>query len=162
MPEEKTSKIAVIRIRGKVHVRSDIEDTLSMLNLTRKNHCVLLDNKPTTMGMIHKVNDYVTWGPVKEETVAKLIEARGKVSGGGKLGDDALKKGSKHKTMKAFSAAVAEGKASMNDVKNLKPVFRLNPPRGGFERGGIKKPYDSGGVLGHRGEDINQLIERML
>ena len=36
----------------------------------------------------------------------------------------------------------------------LKPFFRLHPPIGGFERGGIKKQYNQGGVLGNRKEKI--------
>ena len=41
-------------------------------------------------------------------------------------------------------------------------VFRLHPPRGGFERKGIKKTYRIGGVLGDRKEKINELIIKML
>jgi large subunit ribosomal protein L30 len=161
MPEG-SQKIAVIRIRGKVHVRGDIEDTLSMLNLTRKNHCVLLSKTPEYAGMIHKVNDHVTWGEVKTETILALLEKRGKTSGGRKLTDKEVKETLKFKSIKEFADALASGKASLKDVKKLKPVFSLSPPRGGFERGGIKKPYNKGGVLGYRGDEINKLIERML
>lgn len=44
----------------------------------------------------------------------------------------------------------------------LKPFFRLHPPRGGFERKGIKTSYTLGGVLGYRGKKINDLIAKML
>ncbi len=44
----------------------------------------------------------------------------------------------------------------------LKPFFRLNSPRGGFERKGIKAPFKVGGVLGYRADKINDLIRRML
>ncbi len=44
----------------------------------------------------------------------------------------------------------------------LKPYFRLNPPRGGFERKGIKTPLKLGGALGERGKEINTLIQRMV
>ena len=37
----------------------------------------------------------------------------------------------------------------------LKPFFRLSPPRGGFERKGIKVSFNRGGVLGYRGKHIN-------
>ncbi|MBN2141994.1 uL30 family ribosomal protein [Candidatus Woesearchaeota archaeon] len=43
-----------------------------------------------------------------------------------------------------------------------KKVFRLHPPRGGFERKGIKKPFSLGGALGYRGEKMNDLIQKML
>lgn len=40
--------------------------------------------------------------------------------------------------------------------------FRLAPPRGGFERKGIKADYNKGGAVGYRGKEINALIKRML
>jgi len=43
-----------------------------------------------------------------------------------------------------------------------KKYFALHPPRGGFERKGIKKSYTQKGALGYRGEKINDLIKRML
>ncbi len=44
----------------------------------------------------------------------------------------------------------------------LKPWFELAPPKGGFERKGIKKAYQVGGALGYRGEKINDLIKKMI
>ena len=38
----------------------------------------------------------------------------------------------------------------------------LHPPRGGFERKGVKMPFAKGGVFGSRGDAINNLVERML
>jgi large subunit ribosomal protein L30 len=43
-----------------------------------------------------------------------------------------------------------------------KKFFRLNPPRGGFGRKGIKIPFKVGGALGYRGNKINDLIKRMV
>lgn len=40
-------------------------------------------------------------------------------------------------------------------------TYRLNPPRGGFERGGIKTSYVRGGVLGKR-PSMDALIRKML
>jgi large subunit ribosomal protein L30 len=47
-----------------------------------------------------------------------------------------------------------------DDSKNN--LFRLSPPRKGFERKGIKKPFKIGGALGYRAEKINDLIMRMI
>jgi large subunit ribosomal protein L30 len=44
----------------------------------------------------------------------------------------------------------------------LKKYFRLHPPRGGFEKRGVKIPYGLGGALGHRGDKMNELIRKML
>ncbi|MFH1649367.1 MAG: uL30 family ribosomal protein [Candidatus Woesearchaeota archaeon] len=40
--------------------------------------------------------------------------------------------------------------------------YGMPPPRKGFERKGIKKPYSSGGALGNRRDKMNELIGRML
>ena len=41
-------------------------------------------------------------------------------------------------------------------------LFFLAPPRGGFERKGIKVSFGNGGALGDRGNKINDLIKRMV
>ena len=53
-------------------------------------------------------------------------------------------------------------KKSLKDIPGLKRFFRLKPPLHGFERGGIKKPFSLGGVLGYRKDKINDLIKRMI
>ncbi len=43
----------------------------------------------------------------------------------------------------------------------INKTINLHPPRGGFERKGIKVPFSTGGALGNRGDKIADLIERM-
>lgn len=43
-----------------------------------------------------------------------------------------------------------------------KKFFRLNPPKKGFGRKGIKIAFVAGGALGERKEKINDLINRMI
>lgn len=43
-----------------------------------------------------------------------------------------------------------------------KKFFRLSPPKGGFERKGIKVSFNSGGTLGYRGAKINDLLKKMI
>jgi large subunit ribosomal protein L30 len=40
--------------------------------------------------------------------------------------------------------------------------FHLAPPRGGFERKGIKTPFSMKGALGYRKDKINALIKKMI
>ena len=54
------------------------------------------------------------------------------------------------------------GKVNPDDKNRTKPFFNLHPPRGGFERKGIKTPFTMGGVLGDRNDKINELIKKML
>ena len=48
----------------------------------------------------------------------------------------------------------------MTDVKGLKPVMRLHPPRQGYKK--VKRPYSVGGAVGYRGAEIERLLLRML
>ncbi|MBN2014094.1 MAG: 50S ribosomal protein L30 [Candidatus Altiarchaeota archaeon] len=155
-------RLAVLRVRGKVHVRSDIEETLRLLNLNRVNHCVIIDDRKEYAGMINKVKDYVTWGEIAPELIEKILETRGQVTGGEGLTDAYMKKNSKYKSVKKFSDDYMKFKTEIKEITGLKPVFRLNPPKKGYERKGIKHPYSIGGALGYRGGKINELLDSML
>jgi len=48
------------------------------------------------------------------------------------------------------------------DLERTKKFFRLNSPKKGFERKGIKVSFGKGGALGYRGEKINDLLKRMM
>jgi len=55
-----------------------------------------------------------------------------------------------------------EKRGKKDSEGKLKKFFSLSPPRGGFERKGIKTPFNSGGALGYRGAKINDLIKKMI
>jgi len=57
---------------------------------------------------------------------------------------------------------VKRGRADPFNKEKVKPYFRLNPPRGGFERKGTKKGFNEGGALGYRGTKIKELIMKMI
>jgi large subunit ribosomal protein L30 len=57
---------------------------------------------------------------------------------------------------------LVEKRGKKNKDGSLKKFFALHPPRGGFDRKGIKTPFTNGGALGNRGAKINDLIKRML
>jgi large subunit ribosomal protein L30 len=58
--------------------------------------------------------------------------------------------------------ALVKARGRRNSKGELKKFFALHPPRGGFERKGIKNPFSKGGALGYRGTKINDLIRKML
>ena len=130
--DQKSGKIAVIRISGQTKLKNEIKATLNILNLHRKFTCVVIDPTPSTLGLIKKVKDCITFGEIDEETFTLLKQKRGKKT--------------KDK----------EGK------EVYKKFFRLHPPKGGFERKGTKVAFKTGGVLGDRKEKINDLIKKML
>ena len=151
---------AVIRVRGHSGVNRDIEDTMKMLRLTRGNHCVVLPQTADIQGMLFKVKDYVTWGEVTEETLARMIKFRGRIYGDKPIDDVVVKENIDFSSILSFARAVSKGEVRYSDMNNIKPLFRLSPPRKGFE--GSKRAYNAGGALGYRGKEINELIERML
>lgn len=141
------SKIAIIRVRGSINLNRKIKDTLNLLRLYRQNYCVVIEDMPSYKGMIKKVKDYVTYGEIDDETYKELVNKRGE----GYKGREKDRKGKIE--YKRFIL--------IND-KKIKPFFRLNPPRKGFGRKGIKVSYRAHGALGYRGEKINELLKRMM
>jgi len=146
MPEE-TKLIAVVRVRGVINIKSDIKDTLEMLGLQRKNHCVVLKSTPSALGMIRKAKDYITWGEIDQETYDSLVSKRGQEFKG--------------------RTEDSKGKIKYNKYveiagKKYKKYFRLNPPKKGYGVSGIKKPFKVKGGLGYRGKEIRDLLLRMM
>lgn len=150
----------VVRVRGSVNVRGPIADTMAMLHLHKVNHCTLLLDNPSYRGMLGKVKDYVTWGEADSETMIRLLEQQGRLPGDRLIEDEFVASNSKYKTTGELAQAMATGEATFADLPGLKPVFRLHPPRGGYE--GIKRAFVTGGALGYRKAAINDLIGRML
>ena len=154
-------KIAVVQIRWTVRTGSKIKDTLKLLRLTKKNSCVLLENNPVYLGMLVKLKDFVTWGEVNNETLKSLIEKRGRIAGNKPLTLDYLNDKIKM-DFNGLAEALEQNKLKLKDIPGVKTFFRLKPPIHGFERKGIKAQFSLGGALGYRGENINDLIRRML
>jgi large subunit ribosomal protein L30 len=128
-PADKSNgRLAILLVRGFLHVNRDIRLTLYSLRLKQKNACTVVENTPRLKAAAVKCKDYVTYGEISEDTYNELVDKRGKKD--------------------------AEGV--------LKKYFLLHPPRGGFERKGIKAPFTSGGVLGYRGDKMNELLRKML
>ena len=151
---------AVIRIRSTINANREIRDTLKMLNLHKINSCTIIHPNPSYKGMLQKVKDYVTWGEIDAETLAELIRKRGRISGNRKLTEEYIKNVLKFDSLENFVDSLLSLKVCLKDLKGVKPVFRLHPPRKGFEA--KKKPFTLGGSLGYRGEAINDLIKRMI
>ncbi len=140
-----TELYAIIRVRGSAETRKGIEDTLSMLNLTRANHCVVMKKSKSLDGMLRKVSGYITWGPISQEMLEKLVAKRGMLPGGKRLDDKQAKEELK--------------KLLASEKTSIKKVFRLHPPSGGYKS--VKRPFPEGD-LGSRGDKINALLERMV
>jgi len=140
-------QLAAIRIRGRTQINTKIEDTMKMMRLYKNNYCCVLPNNAAYAGMLKRAKDYITWGEIDDETFKLLVDKRGEEFKGRE---------------KDSSGKIEYNDFFVADNKKLKRYFRLNAPKKGFGRKGIKHPFSSGGALGYRGDKINELIKRMI
>ncbi len=143
--EEQYKMKAIIRITGDVNLNKDIRETLERLRLRRKYSCIVITPNKEQEGMIKKLRNFIAFGDIKEETFQKLLEKRAQ-----------LKDKTKKVDLKKALQELQKGKSY--DELNLKPFFRLHPPRKGIN----SKIHFPKGVLGDNKEKINELLERML
>jgi large subunit ribosomal protein L30 len=152
--------IIAVRVRGTISAPLEVRETLKMLRLTRNNYAVLIDNRPSFLGMLKTAQNFITWGEASKEAVATLIKERGKLVGGKNLTDEYAQKMG-YKSLEELAEAILSCKAEYWKLPKIQPVFKLHPPTKGF-KGKIKKSYGVGGEVGYRGEKINELIRRMV
>jgi large subunit ribosomal protein L30 len=151
---------AAIRVRGVINIKPDIKKTLELLNLTRVNHCVILPENESTKGMLRSAKDYITWGEIDKKVLTELIKERGKIEGDKELTEKHLKSTTSYDNLEKLADSIINDKFKYKEIPNVKPIFRLNPPKKGYE--GIKRSFVNKGALGYRGKEINKLIQRMI
>ncbi len=151
--------IAIIRIRGSTGIKPVAEKTAELLNLNRINHMVLFNENDSINGMLKRVKDYVTWGEVNKETLTLILKNRALLQGRKKITDDYINNLG-YNSFEDLADALINNKTKIKNVKDLIPVIRLNPPKGGYEA--IQKPFHEKGSSGYRGDKINNLIKKMI
>ncbi len=151
---------AVVRVRGIINIKPDIKKTMQLMRLTRVNHCVLIDETKSAKGMLQIAKDYTTWGKIDEETLISLIKEKGRLIGDKPVTDEYLKSSTSFDSIEKLSKAISENTFKYSEIPDIKPLFRLAPPKKGLE--GIKRSYKNGGALGKRGKYINTLIQKMI
>jgi large subunit ribosomal protein L30 len=144
----------VIRVRGTIHARHDIEATLDHLHLTRPNHATVLPEAPPVRGMLIKVQGYVTWGEAEPATVELLLKQRGIADDGTRFATTTAET----PDLPALAKTVLT--KGLPRATGIRPLFRLGAPKGGWRS--TKKSFAQGGALGYRGRAINDLARRML
>ncbi len=148
----------IIRVRGTIHARHDIVETLKFLHLNRPQHVTVVPEKPEFRGMLTKIQGYVTWGEAEPETVGLLLKSRGETAGGERLTDANVAESTRTKDLAELTQRVVVD--GLPSVPGVRPLFRLGAPSGGWKS--TKKPYALGGALGYRGRAINELARRMI
>jgi large subunit ribosomal protein L30 len=149
----------VIRIRGQADVPHWATTTMKLLKLDKKFRATILPAKENTLGMLKKVQHYVSWQEIDISTTKELLDKKGRKAGYKKITPEDLSEIG-FKTMDDLASSLTEGKSTLSKLKPLKPWFALDPPRHGFKRS-TKKLYGQKGVLGHN-KELTTIVRRMM
>ena len=149
----------VVRICGQADVPYWATTTMSLLKLEKKYRATIIPEKENTLGMLRKIQHYVSWQEVDVETAKELLDKKARKTGYKKVtNEDITSIG--FASIDELATALAEGKTSLSKLKPLKPWFALDPPRHGFKRS-TKKLYGQKGVLGYN-KELSVIVKRMM
>ncbi len=149
----------VLRIKGQADVPYWAVTTLKLLKLEKKFRATIIPAKENTLGMLKKIQHYISWQEIDISTTKELLDKKGRKAGYKKITTDDLPKIG-FKTIDELASSLTEGKASLSKLSPLKPWFALAPPRQGFKRS-TKKLYGQKGVLGYN-KELTTLVRRMM
>ncbi len=151
--------ILVVRIKGQADCPYWATTTMTLLKLDKKYRATILPAKDTTLGMLKKVQHYVSWVELDTDLAKELIEKKARKAGYKKITADDLKELG-FASSDELATALAEDKATLSKLKPLKPCFALAPPRHGFKRS-TKKLYGQKGVLG-KNKELGAIVRNMI
>ena len=149
----------VVRIKGQADCPYWATTTMTLLKLDKKYRATILPAKDNTLGMLRKVQHYVSWVEIDASLATELIDKKARKSGYQKITPEDLKTLGFAST-EELGAALAEGKAVLSKLKPLKPWFALAPPVHGFKRS-TKKLYGQKGILGAN-KELDTVVRRMI
>ncbi len=149
----------VVRIKGQADCPYWATTTMTLLKLDKKYRATILPIKDNTLGMLRKVQHYVSWVELDADLAKELIEKKARKSGYKKVTVEDLKELG-FASSEELGKALSEGKATLSKLKPLKPWFALAPPRHGFKRS-TKKLYGQKGILGAN-KDLGNVVRNMI
>ncbi len=149
----------VLRIKGQADVPYWATTTMKLLNLEKKFRATILPAKENTLGMLKKIQHYVSWQEIDISITKELLDKKGRKAGYKKITSEDLSEIG-FKTMDELASSLSESKSTLSKLKPLKPWFAMAPPKQGFKRS-TKKLYGQKGILGHNKELIT-IIRRMM
>ena len=153
------NSILVVRIKGQADVPYWATHTMMLMKLDKKYRATILPGKDTVLGMLKKVQHYVSWTEIDSSLAQELIEKKARKGGYQKVTDEDLKELG-FSSAQELGTALAEGKATLSKLKPLKPWFALAPPVHGFKRS-TKKLYGQKGMLGSN-KELDTIVRRMI
>ena len=157
MSEAPTGSFLVVNLRGLVNTRAPVRTTLEQMKVGRRFNATIVPDDKVHRGMLILVKDHVAWCKLDGETAEKLLKMRSEKSTGNRVSEAEL---GKDHPIGDIAKVLENGSIKLNSVEQIRPFFRLSPPRGGFKRS-IRRQFRDGGILGPN-EDLPKLVEKML
>jgi len=168
VPNTSAKVILIIRIRG--HNKLVAPQVLKILRLFRLNSLYsasLIRLNKATLGMLTKIEPYVTYGYPSRKTISDLIYKRGYA----KIGKERIPITSNEIVEKHLGDAgiicvedlvheLATCGDNFKEANSFVWSFKLNEPKEGFKDKRI--PFKDGGDWGNREELINDLVQKMI
>jgi large subunit ribosomal protein L7e len=163
-------KIAlVIRIRGTIGVSPKAKKVMQLFRLRQIHNATFVKLNEATVRMLRLIEPYVTYGYPSLATIRKLVYKRGF----GKI--------NKQRIPISVNSVIEEGLGKfgicctadlIHEIYTVGPhfkqannflwPFKLSAPSGGFSRKTKLLHFMEGGESGARGEEINDLVKRMI
>ena len=141
---------------------------LQLLRLRQLHNGAFVKLNRATINMLRRVEPYITYGYLSQETVRKLIYKRGY----GKLNSQRLPLVNNEIIEKALGShgivciedlihEIVTCGPHFKEANNFLWPFKLTSPRKGFE-GPKRSPFHLGGIWGNREDQLNKLVIKML
>jgi large subunit ribosomal protein L30 len=151
--------VLVVRIKGQADCPYWATTTMNLLKLDKKYRAIILPSHDNLLGMLKKIQHYVSWVELDTELAKELIEKKARKSGYQKITAEDIKELG-FASSDELATALSEGKTMLSKLKPLKPWFALAPPRHGFKRS-TKKLYGQKGVLG-KNKELGTIVRNMI
>ncbi len=150
--------LLVVNLRGLVNTRAPVRTTLDQLRVGRRFNATIVPDDNVHRGMLNLAKEHVAWCKLDAEIAEKLLKARSEKSTGTRVSEAEL--GKDHSSFGEIAKGLENGSLKLKSIAEIRPFFRLSPPRGGFKRS-IRRQYRDGGILGPN-EDLPKIVEKML
>jgi large subunit ribosomal protein L30 len=155
---EVSGSLLVVNLRGLVNTRAPVRTTLDQMKVGKRFNATIVPDDNVHRGMLNLAKEHVAWCKLDVDIAEKLLKMRSEKSNGNRVSESDL--GKDHSSFGDIARGLETGSLKLKSVTEIRPFFRLSPPRGGFKRS-IRRQYRDGGILGPN-DELPRIVEKML
>lgn len=122
--------LAVIRIKGELHLPKKKKRTLELLRLFKANHLVLVKETSEMKKMLKGIETIVTFGELDAETMELLLRKRAMAKGNKRISEEYLKE-KKLPGFKEIAKELLEGKKTLKEL-GIKGILQAKTAKKGL------------------------------